>query len=374
MSRRSTRAQAVRANDRAIRQATLDLVAARGFDAVTFTEVAKRAGLSVGAVYGRAETKSELCNQVWTASVLEHLRSGLAGVLAAAHSGSPDRVAAAFEVLNDAPERSAAAVEFLIAALFDDELDEVVGVDARALFASLTAWPAHVGQQTANISAANVLLLSLALGRILARRGSPDLAQLTSDQLEVTARMAGAPPRHEPMPASSHVTFVRDAPVVGEFDEPDTTGFAVSTAVVEVVSRVGYRRATIARMGRAAGMSAGALFAGFDTKAQLVGHAARQRLVTPHELWFEFPAAREYGPKLSRAMWVADVLRPENANYWAINLELARVAQFIPELADFRPSSVPHQHTNLGVMLLANYSADLHDLPYDVPFQAGFTT
>ncbi len=154
----------------------------------------------------------------------------------------------------------------------------------------------------------------------------------------------------------------------------DEAGFAVSTAVVEVVSRVGYRRATIARMGRAAGMSAGAIFAGFESKAQLVGHAARQRLVTPRDLWFEFPAAQEYGPKLSRAMWVADVLRPANASCWAVNLELARVAQFLPELADFRPSSVAHQHTNLGVMLLASYAGDIHDLPYDVPFQAGFTT
>jgi hypothetical protein len=73
-------------------------------------------------------------------------------------------------------------------------------------------------------------------------------------------------------------------------------------------------------------------------------------------------------------MWVADVLRPENAPYWAVHLELARVARFIPELAAFRPFPEPHMYANLGVMFVGSLSDDIHGLPFDIPFSAGSAT
>ena len=82
----------------------------------------------------------------------------------------------------------------------------------------------------------------------------------------------------------------------------------------------------------------------------------------------------EFGPQLSRAMWVSDVLRVGNEPMWRLHLELARAAQVVEELAAFRPSLEPHLYANLGVMLVGSFSGDLHRLPYDVPFSGGHAT
>ncbi len=219
------------------------------------------------------------------------------------------------------------------------------------------------------MQAANVLMLSFAMGRLIVRRSSPDLPPLAPAQAKAHVAMASSSGPGADLPAGYPVKFLRDAADL----DPDLR--TVVDAVLDVIGRVGYRRATIARMGRAAGLSGGSLLSRFNDKAHLVSYSALTRLVTPLELWVEYGLAEaEFGPHLSRAMWVANVLRTENAPLWRLHLELARASQVIDELAAFRPSPEPHLYANLGVLFVGSFADDIHGLPYDVPFAAGFAT
>ena len=368
---RRSRQDTVRANDQRIRQAMIEEIVAIGWDDVALTGIAKRAGLTVGALYARAETRAELGNLVWSAVVRDWLRDVLGEVVAAAHTGEPALLQRAFAELESTPGLPAAAVEFLIAAHFDDELDEVVGEDSRRIFSELRHLTPQDAGATAppHLQAANVLLLAFALGRLMARRSAEDLPPLSAGQARALTAHATASGPGKQIPAGYPVHFVRDVPDL----DPDLR--SVVDAVLDVVGRVGYRRATIARMGRAAGMSGSSLSSRFTDKAHLVSYCALTRLVTPLDLWLNYaPAEEQFGPLLSRAMWVSDVLRVDNAPIWKLHLELARAAQVIAELVAFRPSPEPHLYANLGVMLVGSYSGDIHALPYDVPFQAGHAT
>lgn len=368
---RRSRRDSVRQNDERIRQAMIDEIVAIGWDDVALTGIAKRAGLSVGALYARAETRAELGNLVWSAVVRDWLREALGDVVAAAQTGQPELLAEAFAALESAPELPAAAVEFLIASHFDDELDEVVGQDARRLIEELrSVSPEGPGAKAQpHTQAANVLLLAFSLGRLMARRSAPDLPPLTAMQARALTAHSMASGPGGALPTGYPVNFVREVP------DLDPELHTVVDAVLGVVGRVGYRRATIARMGRAAGMSGGSLLSRFNDKAHIVSYCALTRLVTPLELWHEYATAEaEFGPKLSRAMWVSDVLRRDNAPMWRLHLELARAAQVTEELAAFRPSLEPHLYANLGVMLVGSFSEDIHGLPYDVPFSGGHAT
>lgn len=364
---RRSRAEIVRRNDEAIRHSVLQCVAESGWDATTLSGVAKRAGLTVGAVYNRAESKSELGNIVWGDEIRDWLAAGVVGIISAVEAGDADQLGTAFAMWEGDPIRGANAVEFLIASLFDDELDEVVGADARGIMQRLVRDDA--GQPLpGHVAAGNTLTMSMAFGRLLARRSHPGLAARTPQQLAVTANFSSARadrPKPVEQPA---VDFLRS------IDLPADQRL-IDTATVDVIGRVGYRRATIARIARAAGLTTGSLFTHYDSKAQLVAQAVTAILKTPVEMWEDYaPVAAEFGPLVSRAMWVADVLRPQNARYWALDLELARVGRFVPELADLQAGQEAHHHTNLGVMMAGAFGGDLHDLPFEDPFSAGSTT
>ena len=364
---RRSRADIVRANDAAVRISVMHCVAEVGWDAMTLSGVAKRAGLTVGAVYNRAESKSELGNIVWTDAVRAPIAEGVDRILGAAEAGDAVSLKSAFDRWEGDEVLIANAVEFLIASLFDDELDEVVGADMRAILKRLRIDP-DGSPLPPHVVAANTLNMSMAFGRLLARRSNPGMPPLTDGQLAVSAAFADArstEPRPEHQPP---VDFYRHAEIPPEQRQIDS-------ATLDVIARVGYRRATIARIARAAGLSTGSLFSHYDSKAQLVSESVAALLQTPSQMWEEYaPVAEEHGPLISRAMWVSDVLRPENARHWALDLELARVGRFIPELSGLQAQVEGHHHTNLGVMLVGSFGGDLHDLPFEDPFSAGSTT
>lgn len=370
---RRTRRDIVRANDMAIRAATLDAIVDVGWDEVALTSVAKRAKLTVGAVYARAENKPELGNSVWTEVLKDWLQDSLASLLVAAHQGDPADLIAACAAFESDDVRLQAAVEFLVASLFDDALDEVVGEDARTMLRQLLARDWRVtpepAKASAHATAGNALLLALTLGRMLSLRSLPNLPPLTAEQAAAQVAMCSANPWTGTAPQGHPVHFLR------EVDDLDETQAELTEAVIRVVGSVGYRRATIARMGRAAGIGGGSVLSRFQDKAHLVAYAACTRLVPPLELWINYgPEEREFGGHLSRAMWVREVLRPVHRPFWMVNLELARMAMFLPELTLFQLSAAPHHYANLGVMFLGAFGDDLHDLPYAGPFSAGFAT
>lgn len=365
---RRTRAAIVEQNDRALRAAVVDMAFETGWDSVTFTGVAKRAGLTVGAVYGRAESTAELGIDLWESVVRDWLAGVMAELLSAGEAGDRRAMGSALERWHREERMTAVAVDLVIASLFDPDLDEVIGADMRR---HLTA-PCTPGGQprvSAQLAAARALVLSFGFGRAIALRGGAALSSLTTAQLRSVAGLCVAPQLRRVSPQGPALDWVRP------MGDADSTTRAILRATVEVVGRVGYRRATIARIARAAGVPRGSVMAHFATKADLVGEAARRALIPPGEVWEQYSdVVSKRGPLEARAIFLTDFFKPVNRSLWAVNLELARVGRFIPEVGEFRANPNVLEHTHLGVMLVASFVPGLDKLNYLGPFQAGSAT
>jgi len=71
ITRRITRAGKVQANTEALRDATFEILLGGGFDALTFQGLAREAGLTVGAVYSRYDTPSDVVIDLWHSRLRE---------------------------------------------------------------------------------------------------------------------------------------------------------------------------------------------------------------------------------------------------------------------------------------------------------------
>ena len=135
LPRRRRTARAIQ-NDEAIRAAGISVIVDSGWDAMTFSEVARRAKLTVGAVYGRAESKADLGADLWTSTLFPALCVGLNRLAEAVASGSVTDVAEVLRSWSEPSDELQAATSLAIAAIFDDDLHEVIGPDMTALLDS----------------------------------------------------------------------------------------------------------------------------------------------------------------------------------------------------------------------------------------------
>jgi len=361
-----SRADQVEENDRRLRAALENAIVEGGWSSVTFTGVAKRAGLTVGAVYARAESPAELGNDLWSSSTQEFFDSSLGEMLDAAAAGEPSGVRDFARNWDERTTQVAVLVELLIASLFDDELDEVVGESARRLLSARCVPSPTVAQHHAAVS---TLVISFFLGRALALRSTGALPPLTDDQTHVLASYWKASMSDVDRSEVTPLRFLRDP--IGS----DPMSDALDRSVISVLGRVGYRRCTIARIAREAGVTKGAISTHYSNKARFVADAAERTLLTPLEVWSQYePVVRARGPLTARALFLAEFLRPEHRDAWLVNLELAHVALAVPELAAFAAPSDTLQHTHLGVMLVACFVAELEHLPFAGAFSAGSAT
>lgn len=367
--RHESRAEQVKRNDGAIRAAVADTIVESGWDGIAFSAVAKRAGLTVGAVYGRAESPSDLAIDLWEHEVSGWLRQTAAAFVEAATSGDPAAVGAAFGRLDAATKQTALLTELLIAAIFDVDLGEVVLTEARQVLSEFCTPSPGGAPVTAQQAAGSALVFSFAFGRALAARGGRRPPRLTPHQLTVLGQHATAAPYTGPVPVGPPLRWTRD---LTHLDEHTA---ALMEGTLRTVGRIGFRRATISKIARASGVARGSVLSHFDDKVALVAYAAHVGLVPPGEVWTQYdPVVKEYGPLISRASFLRDFLKPDNADLWALNLELARIAAVEPRLSEFDVPESTLEHTHLGVMLLASIVPGLQDLPYAGAFLAGSAT
>lgn len=364
-----SRAETVRANDERLRDALAGSIFDAGWDGVSFTGVAKRAGLTVGAVYGRAENAAELGIDLWQSRVFPWVNGTLTEALQQARAGDAKGVGRALGVWDADPNATAVAIELLIAALFDPDLGEVVRADMLAMLEPWTTPSTAAPRVPAHHAAAATLVASFVLGRALAVRGGARLGAVTPAQTKVLAGYFDAPSRTGAVPKPQPLQWVRS------LDDVDPAKRAIIEGTLRVVGRVGYRRATIARIARAAGAPRGSILTNVPDKAHLVADAASLALVPPGEVWAQYaPVVAARGALLSRAMFLADFLQEGNRELWALNLELARIARYIPQFEAFRCTDRVLENTHLGVMLVASFTPALDHLPYARVFLAGTAT
>ena len=363
---RRTRAERVLENDRLLRAALEEIIVETGWSSATFTGIAKRAGLTVGAVYARAESLPELGNDLWSHSYGTFLDESIDQLIAAAASGDPAEIERFAASWDGQQANVSVLVELLIASLFDDELAEGVGASASAM---LSARCLPTGPDDAHRAAVATLVTCFFLGRALALRSTGALPPLTGEQTAVLASYWAAP--HADIDRSEVVPldFLRHA------DDVDPAVHHLDRCVIDVLGRVGYRRCTIARIARAAGVTKGTISTRYGNKARFISDAASRTLLTPLEVWSQYaPIVASHGPLVARALFLADFLRAEHRSAWLVNLELAHAALWVPELAAFAAPPDTLQHTHLGVMLVASLVPGLDVLPFAGPFGGGSAT
>lgn len=367
-ARHKSRSLIVEENDSAIRAATISMSGHVGWDSVTFSGVAREAGLSVGAVYGRVESHAELGIDLWESRVRKWLDSVMNQLILAGRAGDPHLVEQALLRLHSEPDMTAITIDLLIGSLFDVDLREVVGVDAKQIIGAACT-PSRDARITAQQAAAGALLSSFGLGHAIALRGGAEPESLTAQQLHALAGLFIAPPSRKVTPAGPRLRWVRS------MEGFDSIQKDILQGTVDVVGRVGYHRATISRIARSARVPRGSVLSHYASKAELVGQAALLALVPPGEVWEQYaPVIAEHDPLVARAIFLKDFLKPENKPLWAINLELARIGRFIPEIGQFRASPNTLEHTHLGVMLVASLVPNIDSLNFMGPFQAGSAT
>lgn len=243
------------ANDEALRDAALEIVAESGWEALSLQQVAARAGLTVGAIYARAENKSELGIDLWRSRCLPALHDALTG-LTPALTGPVTHYRACLEAWFDPAPELSAALELLVSATFDADLGDVVLPDTGLLTAELRNGLAEAdeGARARLDVALGGAFITLA-GQRLAVPAAPPLERVLTERTPVVAPVL----------------------VVGVPD--DEEALAMLGAARDVLVRVGHRRATAARIARAAGVMTSALFARFPTKALLFAAAIGGRAV-----------------------------------------------------------------------------------------------
>lgn len=368
MIARLTRAEKTAQTTEKIFAALRGEIADVGWDGVTISGIAKRAGVTVGALYSRAESASELANLLWSDHMRPLFRAHIDLLVNAASSGSLESFSAAAASFDRYAKENSPVFDLAIASLFDDELGEVIQHDITQIMTAHI----HPAQQDARSharEAATALLLFFFMGRVLAIRTQGEAITLTRDQLSIISGYWQAPEDHLDSAQVVPVAFLREAATLGE---PEATLFR---SVIDVISRWGYRRATIARIARAAKLTPGAVLATHGTKAALVNAAASALVYSPAEVWTQYESViKSLGPLKARAAFLSTFLDPVHTRFWKLNIELARVAEFTPELGAFKTPHNTLEHTHLGVMFVACFVEGLVNLHFAGPFTVGSAT
>lgn len=351
----------MRHNDNAIREALAAEILSLGWDETTVAGVARHAGVTVGAIYARAESIVELANEVWSHTLSEVLAEPIGEIEEALRAIDSAKLVSVSEWMIRNKGDISVALELVIAALFDDELEEVVGVGFGDILRSHTAVDANRSRVQA---AATTLAIGFMLGQALARRHA-EVQSLTAREAELLCSYWRA--------AEIEIDVKLQRPLVRTRDNRDDSGKRRS--IIDVLSKRGYRRATISRMARASGLTPGALFARFHSKAELIADAAEHLLYSPLEVWSQYDGViREFGSPIARTLFLREYMNPGQRDENKILLELARVGEVHPELQKFRTPPDALQRTHLAMALLATYLPEAWELPFCGPFAIGTAT
>lgn len=295
-------------NDERIRDAVLAEALALGPDRLGPTAVARRAGLSTGAVYARYEDSSELLVDLWVnrcrTEVGDLLDLGLDYFIGGGDEEDGEEL---LERLASPSAGCRVGLDLMTLTHREDTLAEVVGLDASRAFDRWRVGPDHDPSATA----ASALVLSILLGLMTLDAHGPRCAVAApvgpppgpvgdqaaageaslvpvhfAEATNVEADGGGAidwatafrllraalrrPTDGLPLPP-----FVRlPLPEVTTLDD-DVTRALLMQSCMEVIARVGLNRATATRIGRRAGMTHGAIYGLYESKEELLCDSVR---------------------------------------------------------------------------------------------------
>ncbi len=251
-------------NDALILDAGLHEIEDIGVDRLAMSAVARRAGLTTGALYGRYESGAELAAAVWTIRVRDRHFDLLDRAIAMLVDRSmPLDLDDLLAELAAPSTETMIALDLLGTARRIDELEEVVLADVHEW---LTRWGAGERSRRRRRRAQVIYTLATIWGILLHRGPGRRRVNWSGTLLPLYSSFAldydDPPDRLVPIDA----TVVR-----AQTDDPVED--ALIDAVAAIVSRVGLERATGSRIARRAGLTSGAIYGRYETKEALLEHA-----------------------------------------------------------------------------------------------------
>ena len=262
MSRR--RSAASQENDERLLEAALDEIAAVGIDRLGMSGVARRAGLTTGALYGRYENVHELAAAVWTARVSDAQFAFVDGAIRAFVDHDPG--VSIDDIMRElaAPSRETiAALELMSMSRRIDELEEVVRPDLDVWMKDWSAAPRSRGPRRR----AHVMFTLGSLWGVLLH-AIPGARSI--DWTPTFARLARSFDQEFAAP-TDRLVAERMRAVRAEIGDRAQNDLIDSVAAI--AARVGFERATASRIARRAGLTSGAIYARYDTKDELLAQA-----------------------------------------------------------------------------------------------------
>jgi AcrR family transcriptional regulator len=262
MSRR--RSVSSQENDERLLDAALDEIAEVGVDRLGMSGVARRAGLTTGALYGRYENVNELAAAVWSARVRDAHFGFIDKAIRLLVDGDADVPLAEVtkELIAPSPE-TIAALELLALARRVDELEEVVTPD---LAARMKAWGAAPRARARRRRAQVIFTLGSLWGVLL--HSIPHARRVQWDP--IFERVARSFVQDYEIPSDR---FVAESVGPVRAALGDAAQNSLIDSVSAIAARVGFERATASRIARRSGLTSGAIYARYQTKDELLAHA-----------------------------------------------------------------------------------------------------
>jgi AcrR family transcriptional regulator len=258
------RSAASRHNDELLLDAAAAEIVAVGVDRLGMSAVARRSGLTTGALYSRYENVAELAAAVWSFRVRDQHRAlldvAITGLVDRDRSVDFDRL---LDELKSPSNSTLLALEFLVTARRIDELEEVVIRDVREWLAEWRAGPRSRDQRR---RAQVIFTLAAVWGVVL--HEIPSSRPLDWTSVTKNVRWSFKQPYDEP---SGPLAPDRVGPVLA--DTGNDADDALIDSVASIVARVGFERASATRIARRAGLTAGSIYARYRTKDDLLQHA-----------------------------------------------------------------------------------------------------
>jgi len=370
------RSKMVERNDSLFRSAAVDMLAEEGWNALSTRGLSSRCGLTTGALYARFENMDQLLGELWVSELSAALMGPIDAAIDAVRSGDEEGFVAAFGSLVHPGPEVLAATELVLAAMVEPEVEPLVVPGFRVFLAERTRPSAVVSEVDATV-AATICFLGLGLAH-LAKRSWTATFDMTSELERYFAAL------RQPGPAvSTPRDEIAEYLSVYPFDTGDERLDRVLQATAIVIGEQGYRRATVQRICRTAGVSTGFLMSRFGTKLDLFATITEM-------MWgrgmvqiagFLAEASEPLGPAMAEALAWREMQNPVIAKVAVLALETGRMAGFLPKIAGLVESQEVGFFAGLakgapsgyllselalgsGLNLVAWFSPSVRDLPY----------
>jgi AcrR family transcriptional regulator len=230
-----------------------------GPDRVGFTAIAKRAGLSTGALYARYENADELLIDVWLHECLPTVRQFLSDAIDASIGDNRNASQQALSrSINDIPPSLAVAVSLMVVSHRNETLAEVIVPSFRRLMSELEERMPHAA-----------MLVSQYFGQLILIRGTGmnnlDWSRVVRVLSDISAET------FEPKIPSDLPDFGQ-GPFNFDLDDIDASLFE---AVEAVIASVGVDKATISRIARKAGINPASIYMRYEDKEVMLERAVQ---------------------------------------------------------------------------------------------------